>query len=126
MRTRRQDGGATVVAERLQALAREALVREDYCYSSVNLSDAERAGAPIYGCLRRFYERVAGGEEPEVVFAEEDRKWRGYAQENNARYDAAPKADAGVRVHHVSPDRFRDAYWADAFRAVERARGGRA
>jgi len=110
---RRRYSAAELVREELFDLARAALKDEEWCYSPACFSGADRAEAPLYACVRRFYERVAGGEDSRAVFASEDARWRAYAAENNAKVEAAPRIRRGpmsgassIHYRHTSPEMF--------------------
>jgi hypothetical protein len=110
---RRYNAGVAAVRERLFVLAREAMAREDWLYSPACMSGADRAEAPVYASVRRFYEAVAMGGELEEAARVEDARWRAYAVENNAKIAAGPKLQHGpmsgapaMHYRYTSPELF--------------------
>lgn len=60
-----------------------------------SFSGADVAGAEIYAIERRVYVLFWEGVERELAIADGERQWLKYAEENNAKVNAAPKTRRG-------------------------------
>jgi predicted RNase H-like HicB family nuclease len=87
------DGSKPENSERLLTIAKFNRDRESRAYKS--FSGADMADAPLWGFVADALGCIASGKSVEAtldLFAE---KWKGYANENHAKVEAAPKIKRG-------------------------------
>lgn len=100
--------------EAFYQLARQALSRECYAYHQTGklFSGTDCAEAPFHGVMRQVWLALARGVPVARALAAADQEWRRYAEQNNARVEAAPKIKHGpssgqsvISHRWVSPDK---------------------
>lgn len=83
--------------ERFYQLARDELRREEYAYHQTGklFSGTDCAEAPFHGYMRQIWITLSQGLHPKLAIEQQDKEWRKYAEQNNAKVEAAVKIKRG-------------------------------